>query len=62
MVRIYQRRNYGPDRVARRILHAVQRDRAVMPVTAEAWAMWWLTRFAPPLARRLSAAIDAGTR
>jgi NAD(P)-dependent dehydrogenase (short-subunit alcohol dehydrogenase family) len=62
MVRIYQRRNYGPDRVARRILHAVQRDRAVMPVTAEAWAMWWLTRFVPPLARRLSAAIDAGTR
>ena len=59
MVRLYERRNYGPDRVAERILHAVQRDRAVMPVTAEAWAMWWLMRFAPSLARGLARALDS---
>jgi NAD(P)-dependent dehydrogenase (short-subunit alcohol dehydrogenase family) len=62
VVRIYERRNYGPDRVAQRILHAVRHNRAVMPVTAEAWAMWWLARFAPPVARGLSRAIDAAAR
>jgi NAD(P)-dependent dehydrogenase (short-subunit alcohol dehydrogenase family) len=59
LVRLYERRNYGPDRVARRILGAVQRDRAVMPVTAEAWGMWWLARFAPRLGRGVARAIDA---
>ena len=58
VVRLYQRRNYGPDRVAGRILRAVQLDRAVMPVTAEAWGMWWLARFAPSLARGVARAID----
>jgi short-subunit dehydrogenase len=62
VVRLYERRNYGPDRVAQRILHAVQRNRAMMPVTAEAWGMWWLARFAPALARGLARAIDAGAR
>jgi NAD(P)-dependent dehydrogenase (short-subunit alcohol dehydrogenase family) len=59
IVRLYERRNYGPERVARRILDAVQRDLAVMPVTAEAWGMWWLARFAPSLARGVARAIDA---
>jgi len=62
VVRLYERRNYGPDRVAQRILHAVQRNRAVMPVTAEAWAMWWLMRFIPSLARGVARAIEAGAR
>jgi NAD(P)-dependent dehydrogenase (short-subunit alcohol dehydrogenase family) len=62
VVRLYQRRNYGPDRVAQRVLHAVHHNRAVMPVTAEAWAMWWLVRFAPPLARGVARVIDTGAR
>jgi NAD(P)-dependent dehydrogenase (short-subunit alcohol dehydrogenase family) len=62
VVRLYQRRNYGPERVAGRILHAVQHNRAVMPVTAEAWAMWWLSRFAPSLARGVARALDAAGR
>jgi NAD(P)-dependent dehydrogenase (short-subunit alcohol dehydrogenase family) len=62
IVRLYERRNYGPDRVARRILYAVQHNRAVMPVTAEAWGMWLLARFAPPLARGLARAIDVAGR
>jgi NAD(P)-dependent dehydrogenase (short-subunit alcohol dehydrogenase family) len=61
-VRLYERRNYGPDRVAKRILRAVEHDRAVMPVTAEAWAMYVLSRAAPPLARRLAQALDAAVR
>jgi NAD(P)-dependent dehydrogenase (short-subunit alcohol dehydrogenase family) len=62
VARLYERRNYGPDRVAQRILHAVQHNRAVMPVTAEAWGMWWLARFAPSLARGVARAIDAAAR
>ena len=62
VVRLYERRNYGPERVAGRILHAVQRDRAVMPVTAEAWLMYVLTRTAPPVARRLAALLDSAVR
>ncbi len=59
LVRLYERRNYGTDRVARRIMRAVARDSAVMPVTAEAWLMYGLSRGCPPLARRLAQAIDA---
>jgi NAD(P)-dependent dehydrogenase (short-subunit alcohol dehydrogenase family) len=62
LVRLYERRNYGPDRVAKRILHAVSRDSPVMPVTAEAWVMYVLTRACPPLARRISAALDKATK
>jgi len=61
-VRLYERRNYGPDRVAQRILYGVQHNRAVMPVTAESWALWWLVRFAPSLARVLARAIDSAAR
>ncbi len=62
IVALYQRRNYTPDRVAGRILRAVQLNRAVMPVSAEAWVMWWLARFAPPLARGVARGIDAASR
>jgi NAD(P)-dependent dehydrogenase (short-subunit alcohol dehydrogenase family) len=62
IVRLYERRNYGPDRVAERILHAVQHNRAVAPVTGEAWAMWWMSRFTPRLARGLARALDAASR
>jgi len=36
MIEIYQRRNYGPERVARNILKAVQRNRTVAPISPEA--------------------------
>jgi NAD(P)-dependent dehydrogenase (short-subunit alcohol dehydrogenase family) len=62
VVRIYERRNYGPERVADRILHAVQRNRAVAPVTIESWTMWWLTRLAPSVARGVAQAVDAASR
>jgi NAD(P)-dependent dehydrogenase (short-subunit alcohol dehydrogenase family) len=62
VVRLYERRNYGPERVARRILHAVSHDTPVMPVTAEAWAMYVLTRACPPLARALARVLDTATK
>lgn len=49
MIRTYERRNYGPERVAAAVLRAVQRNRAVAPVAPEAWALYYLKRFAPGL-------------
>jgi NAD(P)-dependent dehydrogenase (short-subunit alcohol dehydrogenase family) len=57
--RLFQRRNYPPARVAANILRAIQRDRAVAPISPEAWLVWYLMRFFPGLVhrgmRRLSA-------
>jgi short-subunit dehydrogenase len=47
----YQRRGYGAEKVADRILRAVQRDLAVAPITPEAHVFYVLTRTAPPLGR-----------
>lgn len=62
LVRIYERRNYGPDRVARKMLDAVQRNRAIAPVTVESWVMWWVTRLSPALGRRVAEAVDSAAR
>jgi NAD(P)-dependent dehydrogenase (short-subunit alcohol dehydrogenase family) len=55
-MRLYQRRGYGPERVAERILVAVRRNIAVMPVTPEAHALRALSRLSPSAARRLARA------
>lgn len=52
--RLYHRRGFTPDRVARAIVAAVQDNRAEVPVSVEANGMRWLGRLAPPLARRLA--------
>ena len=59
MVRIYERRNYGPDKVARGILKAVQRNRAVAPVSPEAWLMYYLKRCVPGVVARLNRSLAA---
>ncbi len=53
-IRIFERRNYGPDRVAKGIVKAIQRNRAVAPVSPEAWFGLYVKRFAPGLMRMLS--------
>jgi NAD(P)-dependent dehydrogenase (short-subunit alcohol dehydrogenase family) len=62
VVTMYQRRNYGPERVAVNILKAVERNRAVAPVAPEAWISWAVTRLSPRLAgwtaRRMAAAAE----
>lgn len=61
-IALYERRNYGPDRVARNILKAVERNRSVAPVAAEAWAAYAMKRVSPRLAgwtaRRIAAATE----
>ena len=62
VIAVYNRRNYGPERVARNILKAVERNRAVAPVAAEAWISYAIKRISPRLAgwaaRRMAAVAD----
>jgi NAD(P)-dependent dehydrogenase (short-subunit alcohol dehydrogenase family) len=53
MVQSYQRRGYLPDRVARNILKAVEKNRLVAPISPEAWGLYYMKRYAPWLLRRL---------
>ncbi len=53
MVQGYRRRGYLPDRVARNILKAVEKNRLVAPISPEAWVFYYLKRFAPWLLRRI---------
>jgi NAD(P)-dependent dehydrogenase (short-subunit alcohol dehydrogenase family) len=62
MVDGYKRRAYGPDRVAENVLKAIARNRAIAPITPEAWAFYYLKRLAPGLLRWISARIGERTR
>ncbi len=55
-VRLYERRNYTPERVAKNILKAVQRNRAVAPVSPEAWIGYYAKRAFPGFTRWLAGA------
>lgn len=54
MVEGYQKRGYTPERVARNILKALDRNRLVAPIAPEAWGLYYLKRFTPWLLRRIS--------
>jgi len=54
MVNGYQRRGYGPERVARNVLKAVQRNRLVAPISPEAWVLYYMKRYAPWATRWIS--------
>jgi NAD(P)-dependent dehydrogenase (short-subunit alcohol dehydrogenase family) len=47
MIDAFRRRNYPPERVAGNILKAVQRNRAVAPISPEAWFAYAVKRLAP---------------
>ncbi|HEX6591905.1 MAG TPA: SDR family NAD(P)-dependent oxidoreductase [Moraxellaceae bacterium] len=46
---LYRKRNYGPELVAKAIVSAIENNRAVTPVSPEAWAMYGAKRFTPGL-------------
>lgn len=50
----YRRRGYTPDRVARKLLRAVEKDLAVAPVTAEAHVGLLASRLTPRLVRAVA--------
>jgi NAD(P)-dependent dehydrogenase (short-subunit alcohol dehydrogenase family) len=49
--RLYQLRGYGPEKVAKQIVRAVQNGRQVVPVTPEARLQYALSKLAPGLGR-----------
>jgi NAD(P)-dependent dehydrogenase (short-subunit alcohol dehydrogenase family) len=46
-IQMFEKRNYGPERVARGILKAIQKNRGVAPIAVEAWVGYWLKRLFP---------------
>jgi NAD(P)-dependent dehydrogenase (short-subunit alcohol dehydrogenase family) len=54
LTQLYQRRNYGPERVASNVLKAIQRNRAVAPISPESWIIYYLKRIAPGAVRALT--------
>ena len=59
LIDTYRRRNYGPERVATAIVKAIERNRAVAPVSPEAWVMYLMKRVSPGLTARINAALQA---
>ena len=57
MARLFERRNYPPERVAENVLKAIARNRAIAPISPEAWIFYYLKRFVPGLVRALGGAI-----
>lgn len=62
MIQGYRRRGYTPERVARNILKAVEKNRLVAPISPEAWALYYMKRFAPWLLRRIGLVLARRTR
>jgi NAD(P)-dependent dehydrogenase (short-subunit alcohol dehydrogenase family) len=58
----FRRRNYPPERVAQNVLRAIQHDRAVAPISPEAWLAYYLKRLAPGLVRWISARLAERAR
>ncbi|MFF7967202.1 SDR family oxidoreductase [Streptomyces sp. NPDC007903] len=52
--RLYGKRNYPPEKVARAILDAMAENRAVVPVTPEARGAYLLSRFLPGALRKVA--------
>ena len=46
-IKMYRRRNYPPSKVAEAILKSIQKEKAVYPVSPEAWFMYLTKRFIP---------------
>lgn len=51
--RLYRMRNYPPEKVARAIVRAVERNRGIVPVSPESWFMYYALRLSPALAHAL---------
>lgn len=55
---LYRKRNYGPERVASAIVDAIRKRRDVVPVSPEAWGLWYLKRLVPSGAGVIARAIS----
>ncbi len=58
VIELYRRRNYGPEKVAAAVISAVRHNRALVPVTPEAWALYGMKRAVPGLLPTLTKLAD----
>jgi NAD(P)-dependent dehydrogenase (short-subunit alcohol dehydrogenase family) len=58
IIDFYRKRNYGPEKVADNIVSAIMKNRAVLPVTPEAWALYILKRLSPELTGALARVVS----
>lgn len=49
----YQKRNYTPEKVALGIIHAIEKNVGVQPISPESWAMYLSKRWVPSIVERL---------
>ncbi|MFG1792188.1 SDR family oxidoreductase [Nocardia sp. NPDC049149] len=54
---LYRKRSYGPEKVAKQIVRAVEKDRSVVPVTPEARLQYLANRVAPGIVRFVAARV-----
>ena len=47
----YNRRDYGPERVASAIVRAIRKNKGLVLVSPEAWLMYYIDRFCPIISR-----------
>lgn len=57
--RSYEKRNFPPEKVATAVLSAIEHNRAVVPVTLEAWTTYVAKRISPALANGASRMLTA---
>lgn len=50
---LYRRRGHSPESVAKAIVGAAESGKALVPVSSEAWLLYWLKRLAPSALPRL---------
>lgn len=53
-VDFYDKRNYGPEKVAAAVLRGVRHDVGVLPVSPEAWGLYYAKRFVPAVMDRVA--------
>lgn len=51
--KLYVKRGYGPDKVAKAIVKAVKKNKGILPVTPEAWVLYLMNRISPSLSHWL---------
>lgn len=60
--RSYEKRNFPPERVADAVLSAIDHNRAIVPVTLEAWTTYVAKRISPALANGAGRVLGALAR
>jgi len=61
VVKTYEKRNFGPDRVARAIVSGITRGRDVVPVAPEAWGLYYMKRLTPAAIPRVGNLLNRAT-